>query len=78
MMKSSYSSTVAHVSSGNSFGTIGSRDIFKEMEDDFQDWMFNEGLVGDDKESVDQIVEGLSGLKTIAEPYPFMRIIEDP
>ncbi|KAM9894630.1 hypothetical protein OXX79_008575 [Metschnikowia pulcherrima] len=52
IMKSSYSSTAAHVSSGNSFDTFGCRDIFKGMEDDFQDWMFNEGLVGDDKESV--------------------------
>ncbi|KAM9911646.1 hypothetical protein OXX69_003325 [Metschnikowia pulcherrima] len=71
MIQSSYSSTAAHVSSGNSFKTFGCRDIYKRMEDDFQDWMFNEGLVGDDKESVGQIVKGLSGLKTIAEPYPF-------
>ncbi|KAM9939122.1 hypothetical protein OXX80_001395 [Metschnikowia pulcherrima] len=77
MMKSSYSSTAAHVSSGSSFDTSGCRDIFKGMEDDFQDWMFNEGLGRDDKESVGQIVEGLSGLKAIAEPYPFKRIIED-
>ncbi|KAM9930448.1 hypothetical protein OXX59_000510 [Metschnikowia pulcherrima] len=78
MMKSSYSSTAAHVSSGHFFETFGCRDISKEMEDDFQDWMFNEGLVGDDKESVGQIVEGLSGMKTIAEPNPFVWIIEDP
>ena len=77
MIKSSYSSTAAHVSSGSSFNTFGCRDIFKEMEDDFQALMFNEGLVGDDKESVGQIVEGFSGVKTIAEPYPFVWIIED-